>query len=51
MLVHRLQERFETTAHQEGRRPCSCCAVAGAARVPFDDRTLDAILEIGETPD
>jgi general secretion pathway protein A len=123
MLVRRLQERFETTAHTEGRRPVllldeshelrpdvlgmlriltnfdmdSClvlslviagqsslrtllarddqeamarrivhyaqlrllsraelaqyiahrCAVAGAARIPFDDRTLDALFEIG----
>jgi hypothetical protein len=23
------------------------CAVAGAARVPFDERTLDALFEIG----
>ena len=123
MLVRRLQERFEATAHQEGRRPVLLldeshdlrpdvlgmlriltnfdmdsrlvlslviagqpplrtllardeqeamarrlvfyaqlrllsreelaqyvahrCAVAGAARVPFDDRSLDAIFEIG----
>jgi general secretion pathway protein A len=123
MLVRRLQERFEATAHQEGRRPVLLldeshdlrpdvlgmlriltnfdmdsrlvlslviagqtplrtllardeqeamarrishyaqlrllsreeliqyvahrCAVAGAARVPFDERTLDAIFEIG----
>jgi type II secretory pathway predicted ATPase ExeA len=123
MLVRRLQERFEATAHQEGRRPALLldeshelrpdvlgmlriltnfdmdsrlvlslviagqpplrallardeqeamarrishyaqlrllsrdelaqyvahrCAVAGTARVPFDDRSLDAIFEIG----
>ena len=123
MLVRRLQERFEATAHQEGRRPLLLldeshelrpdvlgmlriltnfdmdsrlvlslviagqtslrallardeqeamarriihyaqlrllsrdelaqyvahrCAVAGAARAPFDDRSLDAIFEIG----
>jgi type II secretory pathway predicted ATPase ExeA len=123
LLVRRLQERFEATAHQEGRRPVLVlderhelrpdvlgmlriltnfdmdsrlvlslviagqpplrvllardeheamarriihyaqlrllsreeltqyvahrCAVAGAARVPFDDRALDAIFEIG----
>lgn len=123
MLVRRLQERFEATAHQDGRRPVLLldeshelrpdvlgmlriltnfdmdsrlvlslviagqpplrtllardeqeamarrivhyaqlrvlsreelaqyvahrCAVAGATRVPFDDRTLDAIFEIG----
>lgn len=123
MLVRRLQERFEATAHQDGRRPVLLldeshelrpdvlgmlriltnfdmdsrlvlslviagqpplrtllardeqeamarrivhyaqlrllareelaqyvahrCAVAGAAHVPFDDRTLDAIFEIG----
>jgi type II secretory pathway predicted ATPase ExeA len=123
MLVRRLQERFEVTAHQEGRRPVLLldeshelrpdvlgmlriltnfdmdsrlvlslviagqtplrallardeheamarriihyaqlrllsreeltqyvahrCAVVGAARVPFDDRSLDAIFEIG----
>jgi general secretion pathway protein A len=123
MLVRRLQERFEATAHQEGRRPVLLldeshelrpdvlgmlriltnfdmdsrlvlslviagqtplrallardeqeamarriihyaqlrllsreelaqyvahrCAIAGAARVPFDDRSLDAIFEIG----
>jgi general secretion pathway protein A len=45
-IVHyaqlRLLSRDEISAYVAHR-----CAVAGAARVPFDDRTLDALFEIG----